>query len=131
MPFTKCLRRNLSKRYQTPKKIKWKQKRFQETLIKLVKKCIRSNFNPKLVKSQFKKVSEYNSNENLNKLIFFLTKNIYKSFKLKTLLKFKEEEKKLFLLAKTSLTKPRSMGQLLNTLSYIAKKGSNVLLNKS
>ena len=41
------------------------------------------------------------------------------------LIKFK------FQLAKTSFTKPKSIGQLLNTFIVIVKKGSNVLLNKS
>ena len=87
-----------------------------ESLLKLEKKCIRSNFNPKLVKSQFEKNCELNSCENSNKLKKQKSKNIYWSSQFKTLLRFTKEEKKLSSLAKTSFTKPRSIGQLLSLL---------------
>ena len=99
--------------------------------MKLEKKCIRSNFNPKIVKSQFEKVSKFNSSESSNELKIQKSKNICWSSQFKTLFKFTKEEKKLFPLAKTSFTKPSSLGQLLNTFSCIAKKGSNVPINKN
>ena len=111
------------------KRLNEDEKDFKESLLKLEKKCINSNFNPKIVKSQFEKVNEFNSNESSNKLEKQKAKNIYWSSQFKTLLRFTKEEKKLFPLAKTSFTKPSSIGQLLNTFSCIAKKGNNVLHN--
>ena len=97
----------------------------------LKKKSIRSKFNPKVVKSLFEKITEYNSNESSKKLKNQKSESIYWSSQLITLLRFTKEENKLFSFAKTSLTKQRSIGWLLNTFSCIAKKESNVLLNNN
>ena len=83
---------------------------FNESLLTLEKKCIKSEFNPKLVKSQLEKVSEYNSSDSSNKLKNQKSENIYWSSQFKNLLRFTKEEIKLFPLAKTSFTKPRSLG---------------------
>ena len=78
--------------------------------MKLEKKRIRFKFNPKIVKSLFEKVTEYNSNESSKKLKNQKSESIYWSSQLITLLRFTKEEKKLFPLAKRSLIKPRSIG---------------------
>ena len=83
---------------------------------------------PKSQKSVWK-TSEHNSSDSLNEEKIKKSKNIYWSSKLTNLLKLKK--KKFFPLAETCFTKPRSIGQLVNTFKYIAKKVSNVLLNKS
>ena len=107
------------------KRLNEDEKDFKESLLKLEKKCISSNFNPKIVKSQFERINEFISNESSNKLEKQKAKNIYWSSQFKTLLRFTKEEKKLFPIAKTSFTKPSSIGQLLNTFSCIAKKGND------
>ena len=82
------------------KKLNEDEKDFKESLLKLEKKCKNSNFNPKIVKSQFEKVNEFNSNESSNKLEKQKAKNIYWSSQFKTLLRFTKEEKKLLYLEK-------------------------------
>ena len=94
---------------------------YKESLKILENKCLKSYFNPKLVANQFKKIHEQNSNfdNNFNKTT--RSDNFYWSSQFKSLLKFTKDESKLFPLARTSFTKPRSLGQHLNTFSKIAK----------
>ena len=64
-------------------------------------------------------------------VVYYISKYVYKIFSLNTVQTNRKIKRKLFPIAKTSFTKPRSLCQLLNTFSSIARSGHNVLLNKS
>ena len=94
---------------------------YKDSLKILENKCLKSNFNPKLVTNQFKKIQQQLSNfdNNLNKKD--KSDNLYWSSQFRNLLKFTKDEAKLVPQARTSFTEPRSLGQYLNTFSSIAK----------
>ena len=95
-----------------------------ESLKKLKTKCIKSNFNLKLIEDQFEKICRQNENENMQNKEKEKTnnKNIYWSSQFKKILKFTKKESKLFPLGKISFTKPENLRKLLNNYSQIAKQ---------
>ena len=102
------------------KRINERKEDCYKSLKKLENKFITSNFNPKLVEHQFKKIYSKNENENISNKT--KNKNVYWSTQFKKLLRFTKEETKLFLLGKISFTKPVSLRKLLNNYSQIAKQ---------
>ena len=91
---------------------------------KLKTKCLTSNFNPKLVENQFKKIFCKSKNENvlIEEKDITKNKNVYWSTQFKKLLSFTKEETKLFPSGKISFKKPASLRKLLNNYSQIAKQ---------
>ena len=106
------------------KRINERKEDYYESLKKLKTKCLASNFNPKLVEDQFKKIYCKNENKNVPIEQKDITKNenVYWSTQFKKLLGFTKEETKLFPLGKISFTKPASLRKLLNSFSQIAKQ---------
>jgi len=67
---------------------------YKQSLKILENKCLKSNFNPKLVANQFKEIHEQNSNfdNNFNKTL--KSDYLYWSCQFKNLLKFTKDETK-------------------------------------
>ena len=105
------------------KRLNERNEDYQESLNKLKNKCIKSNFNLKVIETQFQKIQIKNSitNENITPIENKKNENIYWTSQFKKLLKLTKEENKLFPLGKISFTKPANLGQLFNTSSAIAK----------
>ena len=98
---------------------------------KLKTKCLTSNFQLKIIKDKFKKVYSKNKNENVPNKDKTKNKNVYWSTQFKKILRFTNEETKLFLFGKISFTKPVSLRKLLNNCSQIAKqKQTKTILSK-
>ena len=106
------------------------EENYKESLKMLENKWLKSNFNPKLVTNQCKKHHEQMSkvDNNLNKTRKS-GNNIYWSSQFKNFLKFTKD---LIPLTRTPFTKPRSLGQQLNTISKIVKTEiENIFLEKN
>ena len=106
------------------KRINERKEDYYESLNKLKTKCLASNFNPKLVENEFKKIYCKSKNENvlIEEKDITKNKNVYWSTQFKKLLSFTKEETKLFPSGKISFKKPASLRKLLNNYSQIAKQ---------
>ena len=103
------------------KRLNERSEDYYESLKKLKTKCIASNFNLKLTEDQFEKILKGKENEN-KPVKEKINENIYWSSQFKKILKFTNEESKLFPLGKVAFTKPANLRQLLNNYSQIAKE---------
>ena len=103
------------------KRLNERNEDYQERLNKLKNKWIESNFNLKVVEFQKIQIKNSTTSQTITPIEHKKNEYIYWTSKFKKLLKFTQEENKLFLLDNISFTKPANLGKLLNASSKFAK----------